>query len=114
MKTLHTDDASSQSAGRHACLVDLKHQAAVQSVISDSRSRSFFSRPDAGDHSQKEIKMNEIDTDHTVYNKLESYWNPVQKTIPLRFEEQARRTPDAAALVFAGQELSYQQLDEKA
>ena len=38
--------------------------------------------------------------------------NTVQRTIVLRFNEQCVRTPDAIALVFAEQELSYRELDD--
>ncbi len=38
---------------------------------------------------------------------------PQDKTIVDLFEEQAARTPDNIAVVFAGKELTYQQLDEK-
>jgi len=36
-----------------------------------------------------------------------------EKTVIALFEEQARRQPDAIALVYAGEELSYRQLDER-
>jgi amino acid adenylation domain-containing protein len=39
---------------------------------------------------------------------------PEGKTIPAQFEEQAAKTPDATALVFEGQSLTYRQLNEKA
>jgi len=58
--------------------------------------------------------MESTDNFRTFYNRLNSHRSKEQRTIPLQFEDQVARTPGAAALVVAGQELSYQQLDDHA
>ena len=47
------------------------------------------------------------------FNKTEAKY-PKDKTISQLFEEQATKTPDAVALVFEDQELTYQELNERA
>ena len=58
--------------------------------------------------------MNTKVNSRTIRDEINTYPKREQRTIPLLFEEQAARTPGATALVFAGHELSYQQLDDQA
>ena len=52
--------------------------------------------------------------------KISVDWNSTQKNLPKKpylhvlFEEQARKTPDSVALVFAGSDLTYQELNVRA
>ncbi|MEL6468399.1 MAG: amino acid adenylation domain-containing protein [Cyanobacteria bacterium J06623_4] len=48
------------------------------------------------------------------WNQTEVSTYPLEKTIPDLFEEQARKTPDAIALIFSNQSLTYQSLNEQA
>nr|WP_224328002.1 non-ribosomal peptide synthetase [Streptomyces olivaceus] len=55
----------------------------------------------------------------TEQNLVLNQWNDsaaevVDRTLPVLFEEQVARTPDATALVFEGVELSYRELNERA
>ncbi len=69
--------------------------------------------------------INEPDARHTAYTvsaaqlKQLRKWNDTEKSYDLNnclhylFEEQAARTPDAAAIVFAGEHLTYRELNER-
>ncbi|MCD9881105.1 non-ribosomal peptide synthetase, partial [Streptomyces guryensis] len=55
----------------------------------------------------------------TEQNLVLSQWNDTaaevaDRTLPVLFEEQVARTPDATALVFDGNELSYREVNERA
>ncbi len=64
---------------------------------------------DNGNRSGEQISVNA----RTLPTLADSFSNTEQRTIMLLFDEQRARTPKAIALVFAEQELSYRQLDER-
>jgi amino acid adenylation domain-containing protein len=71
----------------------------------------------AANPAQKISKLNLLDESERQqllvdWNKTETNY-PREKTIAGLFEEQARKTPDAVALVFGNRQMTYRELDER-
>ena len=75
-----------------------------QIVAGDADDQRKVSEIDILPAAEKDLLLEKFNDTHVDY--------PSEKCVHELFEEQARRTPDRAALIFEGQEFTYRQIDE--
>lgn len=113
--TLAMEDAGSLIAGRLEYSVDLFEEATIvrmarhfenvlEGIVADPE-RRLSELPLLSEEEQQQLLVTWNDTDRSY---------PQSKCLHEQFEEQVERTPDATALVYEEQQVSYRELNERA
>jgi amino acid adenylation domain-containing protein len=113
--TLALDDTKSEITGQFNYVISLFDEPTIQRMM-----QMYLRVLQGFTHNQQQL-INQIELvstqeRHTLLNK----WNPTgvfcsqEQTLHQFFEQQVKITPDNIALVFENEELSYQQLNERA
>ncbi|WP_425390980.1 amino acid adenylation domain-containing protein [Ekhidna sp.] len=112
--SIFIDDSGEKLEGTISYATSLFHKDTIVRLVNHY---TYLLSQLANDPKQPYSQISLLDTNE--YQRVILDWNSTEKqysdelTIHELFEEQVKRTPDEVALVFEGEELTYQELNEK-